>query len=208
MGKRCLALLVDICSLIGLLTLLTGGLRIKRPPIDLMWYGRWLLPLAICLACRIQVGSVTTRYLARFNAWFEQRTPRQLTTYTLAAIAFFLGGHALVITLRHMAFRTGMDLAIYGNACRGALFSTMKGDVWLFADHFEPVLILFTPLCRATSPVFVLLTAQTLAYGIGAFGMYRLAQVEGWAKLHCSLIAVGYITFYPLVTTVYYDFHL
>jgi uncharacterized membrane protein len=113
-----------------------------------------------------------------------------------------------VIILRYYTFQSAMDLAIYANACHGALFSTMKGDVWLFADHFEPILLLFTPLCRVFSPAISLLAVQTIGWGIGAYGIFVLARQQGYRPAMAWLCATLYLNLVGHVTMAYYDFHL
>jgi uncharacterized membrane protein len=213
MLARALALLVDLCSSIALFIIVTGGVRTKHdsgfPAVELMTFGPWLLPLALCLLLQIELPtSRTLRLVSWLHTYTSTRPTRSLTKYVAGTLLFITLGHGLVVLLRHLSFQTGMDLAIYGNACRGALFSTMKGDVWLFADHFEPVLVLFTPLCRLASPAVVLLVVQTVVFGIGALGLYHLALLEGWSALRSWLVAFAYLTFSPLVTAAYYDFHL
>ena len=208
-----LARVVDYSTYAGLFILITGGLRTRRHPVlpdlNLMLYGPFFLPLAACLVFGLTLPS--SRVLAvrtRLVAWIDQLPEKQRLRYVLLSLAAALSAHALVVYLRHFSFQTGMDLAIYANACRGALFSTMKGDVWLFADHFEPVLLLFTPLCRVISPAVALLGVQTLAFGIGAVGIYALARRQAYAPSLAWLVALLYLGFSSNVTLAYYDFHL
>jgi len=213
MLQRVLAMLVDACTSIGVLIAVTGGMRFKHhavlPNVSLMYFGPLFLPLAACLVFGLRppgsrVLPLVDRLRARVDAWPETLRMR----YVVASIIAVSITHALVVFLRHMSFQTGMDLAIYSNACRGALFSTMKGDVWLLADHFEPVLLLFTPLCRTISPAVALLAVQLLAFSVGALGMYKLARLQAWSPSQAWLASLLYLTFAPNVRVLYYDFHL
>ena len=210
---RILGLVVDVGCLAGVFTLVTGGLRWRHHPVfgdlSLMSYGPFFLPLALCLVFQVVPDSsralrLVRQLAARFDA-LPERTQHRVTWITLAVAVL---SHGLFIYLRYAAFQTGMDLAIYANACRGALYSTMKGDVWLFADHFEPILLLFTPLCRAFSPALSLLAVQTIGWGIGAYGIYKLARVQGYRPSLAWLCALLYLNFTGHVTITYYDFHL
>jgi uncharacterized membrane protein len=213
MLRRLLGWAVDVGCLAGTFTLLTGGLRARRHPVfgdlNLMYFGPFFLPLALCLVFNYMPESsralpLVQRIAARFDALPEHVQRR----WTVLTLSIALATHALFIFLRYYAFQTSMDLAIYANACRGALFSTMKGDVWLFADHFEPLLLLFTPLCRVLHPSLTLLAAQTLSWGIGGYGIYRLARLQGFRASLAWLSALLYLNFSGNVTIAYYDFHL
>jgi uncharacterized membrane protein len=213
MLRRLSALVVDACTCLGVLVIATGGIRIRHHPVlgdvNLMFYGPFLLPLAACLVLRFRPeGSRVLPVVDRVRDRIDALDPRILSRWVTASIVLVSLAHTLVVYLRHMSFQTGMDLAIYANACRGALYSTMKGDVWLFADHFEPLLILFTPLCRAISPAVALLGVQVLSFGIGAYGTYLLARQQAWSPSLAWLTSLLYLTFSGHVTILYYDFHL
>jgi uncharacterized membrane protein len=213
MQRWLVARVIDYSTYAGLFILITGGLRVRRhpvlPDINLMLYGPFFLPLALALVFRYRpAGSRVLVLRDRLCTWIDGLDPRSRHRYLGLSLALALSAHALVVYLRHFSFQTGMDLAIYANACRGALYSTMKGDVWLFADHFEPVLLLFTPFCRAFTPAVTLLGVQTLAFGVGSLGIYALARQQRYAPSLAWFVALLYLAFTSNVTLAYYDFHL
>jgi uncharacterized membrane protein len=213
MLRALLARVIDFSTYAGLLVLITGGLRTRKhpvlPDINLMLFGPLFLPLAICLVLGYRpAGSRVIAWCDRAVSWFDALAPERRRIYVVATIALAMSAHLLVALLRHLSFQTGMDLAIYANACRGALYSTMKGDVWIFADHFEPVLLFFTPLCRAISPSVALLIVQTVSFGVGALGIYALACHQRYRPSLAWLVAMLYLEFSSNVTLAYYDFHL
>lgn len=213
MFRRFLGLVVDVGCLAGVFTLLTGGLRFRHHPIvgdlSLMYFGPFFLPLALCLAFDLKPeGSRSLPLVHRLADRFDGLPERTQWRFTALTLTIALLAHGLYIYLRYAAFQSAMDLAIYANACRGALFSTMKGDVWLFADHFEPLLIVFTPLCRVFNPALSLLAVQTLSWGLGAFGIYILARTQRYRPALAWLCAMLYLNFTGCVTIAYYDFHL
>jgi uncharacterized membrane protein len=210
---RLIGWLVDLTGLIGLFILLTGGLRTRHDSllgrVNFTSYGPFFLPLALCLVFGVQpLGSRLVPRVQQLAATFNGLEARQQTRCMLATIVVALAAHGLVVYLLYYTFQSAMDLAIYANACHGALFSTMKGDVWLFADHFEPLLLLFTPLCRAFSPAVSLLAVQTLGWGVGAYGVFVLAQHQGFRPAMAWLCATLYLNLAGHVTMAYYDFHL
>ena len=213
MLRRLSALFVDASACVGLLVVLTGGFRTRHHPLlhdlTVMSYGPFFLPLAVCMVLRWRPeGSYVLPLIDRLRERIDALPPRRLQQWVIATITLGTIGHGLVVYLHHFAFQTGMDLAIYANACRGALYSTMKGDVWLLADHFEPMLILFTPLCRAMSPAIALLGVQVLSFAIGAYGIFALARHQGWSGSLSWLVGTLYLVFAGHVTIIYYDFHL
>ena len=213
MFGRFAAALVDASSLAGLFILCTGGFRTRNNPLlgdfNLTSYGPFFLPLALCLVFGVEpTGSRVLPTVKRWAARFDALAERTQARWLAATVGVALLAHGLVVFLRYYSFQAAMDLAIYANACHGALYSTMKGDVWLFADHFEPLLLLFTPLCRAFSPAVSLLAVQTLGWGAGAFGIYALARRQGYRASAAWLCAMLYLNFTGHVTIAYYDFHL
>jgi uncharacterized membrane protein len=213
MHGRFAAALVDLSSLVGLFIVCTGGLRTRHNPVlgdlNVTAYGPFFLPLALCLVFGHEpTGSRVLPLVKRCAAAIDNLQDRSRARWLALTIGVALAAHALVVFLRYYAFQTAMDLAIYANACHGALYSTMKGDVWLFADHFEPLLLLFTPLCRAFSPAVSLLAVQTLGWGVGALGIYALARLQGYRASLAWLCAMLYLNFSGHVTIAYYDFHL
>ncbi|HKP55107.1 MAG TPA: DUF2079 domain-containing protein [Polyangiales bacterium] len=213
MLRALLARLIDYSTYAGLFVLISGGVRTRRhellPDLNLMLYGPLFLPLATCLVLGYRpLGSRVFEWRERLCAYIDSLPPPKLHRYLGISIAGCVACHGLVVYLRHFSFQTGMDLAIYANACRGALYSTMKGDVWIFADHFEPALLLFTPLCRAFTPAVTLLGVQTLAFGVGAIGIFALARQQNYSPSLAWFVALLYLGYSNHVTLAYYDFHL
>ena len=212
MWRRVAAWLVDASTLLGVLTFATGGYwrhsRGHGPEIDLTYFGPYFLPIALCLMFGVRPGGYALPLLLRAQDSFERLAPRMKLLWVAGSLVGFTVAHSGAVYLRYASFQAGMDLAIYGNACRNALFSTMKGDVWLLADHFEPLLMLFVPLCRRFDPAVVLLIVQEIGFGVGAAGMYALARARLWSASLSWLLAALYLSFAGNVTVAYYDFHL
>jgi uncharacterized membrane protein len=214
MKRRVAAWLVDASTLFGLFVYVTGGFWHRAHgrglgfDIDLTSYGVFFWPVVLCLVLELQPGGYVLPTLARASSLFEAWPRRNAAAFVALTLGFLTAAHSGAVYFRYMSFQTGMDLAIYANACRNGLFSTMKGDVWLLADHFEPLLLPFTPLCRRFDPALVLLLAQEIAFGAGAFGVYALGRVRGWKRTHAWLLGMLYLGFAGNVTVAYYDFHL
>jgi uncharacterized membrane protein len=214
MWRRVAAGLVDVSSLLGLFVYVTGGYWHRSHgrglgfDIDLTSYGPLFWPLVLCLVFGYRPGGYVLPALERAGLWFEALPRRRRNALLGLSIALLTAANSCAVYGRYMTFQAGMDLAIYANACRNALFSTMKGDVWLLADHFEPLLMVFTPLCKRFDPALVLLFAQELGFGLGAAGLYALGRVRRWPAAQAWLVAMLYLGFTGNVTVAYYDFHL
>ena len=212
-GRAMAARLVDYGAYAGVLVLIVGVLRLASDPtlpnVSRLLYATPFAPAIACLVLgRRPAGSRVLTWLDRASAWIDALPPHRRQRYVVLSIAVAVLAHVAGAYLRHLSFGSGMDLAIYANACRGKLFSTMKGDVWLLADHFEPVLIVFAPLCRVLPPAVTLLTVQMACFGVGALGIHALARHEGWRPSLAWLVALLYLGFWGNAITVYHDFHL
>lgn len=204
---------VDLSTCAGLVLLFSGISQLRLPVLgELRWgtYGGCFLPLAACLVFGIRAErSALFMLIERWRPRLDALPAGAMTLLLWASMAVICVGHGVVVFRRHLGFMTGMDLAIYANACRGALYSTMKGDVWIFADHFEPILLLFTPLCRVTSsPAGALLVVQLFAFACGGHGIFALARTQGWSASSAWLASIVYLLFAGTVAPAYYDFHL
>ena len=212
MIRRLAALLVDASSLIGLAVYLTGGYWRRGPShnieLDITAYGPFFWALVVCLVLGWRPGGYVLPFLDRTRARLEAAPQRSAAAFVVVSLMGVAVMHGIAVYFRYMAFQAGMDLAIYANACRNSLYSTMKGDVWLFADHFEPFLWVFAPLCRTFDPALVLLWAQELGFGVGALGLYKLARARGWERGPSWAVGLLYLGFAGNITVVYYDFHL
>jgi uncharacterized membrane protein len=214
MWRRVAAGLIDLSSLLGLFVYVTGGYWHRSHgrglgfDVDFTNYGPLFWPLALCLVFGYRPGGYVLPAIERARGWFEGLPGRKRNALVVLSIALLTVAMSGAVYARYMTFQAGMDLAIYANACRNALFSTMKGDVWLLADHFEPLLIVFTPLCRQFDPAVVLLFAQELGFGLGAAGVYALGRARGWPAGQAWLVAMLYLGFTGNVTVASYDFHL
>jgi uncharacterized membrane protein len=214
MWRRFAAGLVDVSSLLGLFVFVTGGYWHRSHGrglgFDLDWtfYGELFWPLAAALVIGYRPGGYVLPAVDRARVWCDALPRRTRGWLVVTSIALLTAANSGAVYGRYMSFQAGMDLAIYANACRNGLFSTMKGDVWLLADHFEPLLFLFTPLCRRFDPAVALLLVQEIAFGLGAAGLYAMARVRRWPPSHAWVVAVLYLGFAGNVTVAFYDFHL
>src|SRR5436309_2997454 len=144
----------------------------------------------------VTAAPASARGLARVSAW-------GLVVW-LAAAVYAIGLSAESI-YRQNHFRTGFDLAIEDQflwlAAHGHhLFSTIV-DRSLVADHFQPGLLLLTPLYWLGLGVSGLLVAQSLALALVAPALYALARDRGASPMVAAVPALLWLVS-PWTTSV------
>ena len=97
----------------------------------------------------------------------------------------------------HYAYRTGFDTAIYDQllwllAHGEDPFSTVVNRP-LLADHFQPALVLLTPLYWLGLGVPGLLAAQSVGLALTAPALYALSRALGASSALASLPALGWL---------------
>lgn len=114
---------------------------------------------------------------------------------------------------RYEALQTHTDLAGYSqvvwNTLRGHFYetTTLPFTVNYLGNHFTPLLGAFVPFYALWPDPRVLLWAQAIAVGLGAWPLYRLAQrllQSPWAGVW---IGVAYLFYPPVMYEVLHDFH-
>ena len=114
--------------------------------------------------------------------------------------------------LRHFAFKTSFDMAIFTqaiwNSTQGDWFySSIKGGISLMGDHFAPLLALIAIPYKLWPEPGLLLAIQAFSAVASVFPLARIVQRSGqspsWAVLY-NLLLVLYL---PLRNSVRFDFH-
>lgn len=203
---------VDVLGWFGLLLAVSGGIswanfvHDKKILIELMIPGVFFAP-AFLLLWRGKVtmeGLTFCSVLQKLYASLERVGDRSvIVLYASVGLCHWLG-----TTNRYLSFAGGWDLAIYANACANGLHSSFRNNASLLADHFEPLLLLFTPGCRAVDPVLSLLAVQAAGAVVGALGIRAFATCVRWSRAASFCAGLFYLVAEGLVGIVYYDFHL
>ncbi|MFL5751966.1 MAG: DUF2079 domain-containing protein [Bacteroidia bacterium] len=128
--------------------------------------------------------------------------------------AVFLVIYCLITFVNHYNFRTyALDLGIYTNAVYDyAHFrfdtSEMFKDIAqnLLGDHFDPILILISPLYYIFGTV-VLLVVQLFFIHLGAIGIYQIALQQLQDKKISLMIMTAFLGFFGVFSAVAYDAH-
>lgn len=118
----------------------------------------------------------------------------------------------VVPLVRHLSFRTGMDLAVFSQAFWNTLqgdflFSSIKGNMVLWGDHFNPIVLAILPLYWLWPSPETLLVLQSLALVAGAIPLYGLAKKELPGEGPAIFITLAYLLYLPLRQMNQFDFH-
>ncbi len=128
---------------------------------------------------------------------------------TLYAVCF-----SAIAFNRHDSFNTwaldmgNMDQAVWNTLHgRWLAFSNMEGVTTRLAIHFEPTLILISPLYLLWGDPKALLLLQSVALASGAFPVYWLARRELKSAVAAILMSAGYLLFPSLEAVNVAEFH-
>ena len=174
----------------ALLVVITGGfdykgslrgvaVRIDATSPDMIVLVFLLLLLAWNRAGRpLQDLACIRRSVAVYD-WTAKRPSRLF----FAALGVALAMYVAVPLFRHYSFQTGIDLALfaqaYWNTVQGELLlSSIHGDMVLWGEHFNPIVILILPFYQLWPSPETLLVLQSLALVAGAIPLYALARLE------------------------------
>jgi uncharacterized membrane protein len=131
------------------------------------------------------------------------------------AVSAFATGFGALAVLRHRSFETGrFDL---GNMTQ-AVWSTAHGDTLAvtnlageqttrLASHFDPILVLFTPLWLVWPSPEALLVAQAVAIALGALPVFWLARKHLESERAGLGFALAYLLFPATQWVALSEFH-
>jgi uncharacterized membrane protein len=213
---RALDGLLNGLAAVVLVLLVTGGVVYRDPhvTIDAAKPAGWVAGfLALWAARRLltrgqAVGEVAC--LGHLRRAGERLARAPAAVYAIiAAWATLL---AAVAIRRHATFGTGFDLGIFDqalwNTARGRiLFSSIKGETTLLADHLDPLLLLLVPFYWVSPSPVVPLVAQSAALALGAVPLYWLARLRFPGSVLAPLFPLLYLGYLPLRNMNRFDFH-
>lgn len=154
--------------------------------------------------------------------WFRQFTePRSYTRQEMGQflvdcipwilIGFFSVAYIRLALHNHFIFRTGEDLAHYGQSLwhlsHGRLpYSSFKGFV-LWGDHGHFIITLLAPFYRLLPDVRLLLYVQALAVTLSGWAVYRVAADLVKSKFFGNAALFSYLSFVGIQYALNFDFH-
>ena len=201
---------IDVLAWLGSFLFVSGGVKFYTAfsshthMIELNQWGVLFIPLM--LAMLFSPERTRSCSFVRVATSFYPYLASKKSAVILCLSFGFL--HFFGMYQRYLSFSGRWDLAIYANACANNLHSSLRNNLSLLADHFEPALGLLTPICKVTDPAITLLASQALAWCIGAWGIYRLALKLNWEPALATIAMTLYLLLSGNQTVSYYDFHL
>ncbi len=162
------------------------------------------------------------RYIADKKSFFESELVTKLAKISripgIPLVFFSVVILALVLSLlsavRHLSLNTaGFDLGVFDQAVWNTLngkmlFSSLRGDMNLLGDHFEPILLVFVPFYKLWPTPLVLVILQAVFLSSGIIPLYLIARQKlKHPALICAFI-LSYCLSRPLRGVGLSDFHL
>ena len=121
---------------------------------------------------------------------------------------------ASISLVNHYNFRTyALDLGIYNKAIYdysnlnwndSTVFKEVPEN--LLADHFDGYLMIFSPL-RYVFGTYTLLVVQILALIVGAFGVFRVMDLQAKTRKLANLAALHFLFFFGIYNALAFDYH-
>lgn len=148
----------------------------------------------------------TIKRLRRISAFSEKKF------LFFLILAIFLVLLALSIA-RHLSLSSSasdlgiFDQAIWNTAQGNLLFSSLKGNINLLGDHFEPVLIFIAPFYKLWPNVTVLFIVQSFLLASAIIPLYLIAREKLKEKFIIYTFIISYILSRPLRGVGLSDFH-
>ena len=180
----------------------------KKVLLEISRFGFFFLPLSLILLFSKRSSLKSQSAFRKVYQFIQRRLGQSEKKFVFLFLGVIGLSHLLAVIARHFSFQHKWDLSIYANACGNQMFSSLKGNINLLGDHFEPLMYLLTPLCSVLDPALTLLSVQVLSFYIGAIGIYFAFRSQKNGKVLSFLFSFAYLQFNYLVGAVYYDFHL
>ena len=131
---------------------------------------------------------------------------------SFGVIAVFIIFTALGVA-RHLSLSSGtwdlgvFDQAIWNTAQGDILFSSIKNNINLLGDHFEPILLFIAPLYKFWPSAYVLVILQSLLLASAIIPLYLIARYRLKERLVIFAFVISYILSRPLRGVGLSDFH-
>lgn len=128
-------------------------------------------------------------------------------------ILFVFTALSALSVARHFSLSSGsfdlgiFDQAIWNTTQGRPLFSSLKGNINIIGDHFEPILFLLAPLYKVFPSAVTLLVVQALLLASALIPLNLLAGSRLKEKLLVSSFIISYALSRPLRGVGLSDFH-
>ena len=224
---RLLDVTLNVYAILLVVLVVTGGYipdleyQAHRTLFQLVLVGHWVFGFLVLLALRLWAGRAGRMGPPACLRWL--RASGEYVAHRPAVVYVATAGWAILLIAiairRHLAFESGVDLAIFDqalwNTSRGdflhssliAQSGPSVGDRVFFADHLVPLHLVLVPFYwLAPSPV-IPLVAQSLMLALGAVPLYWLARDRFPGQALAAVFPLAYLCYQPLREPSRYDYH-
>jgi len=139
-----------------------------------------------------------------------------LNTYAIFFLILLFGSlYSFIAITKYMHYQTGLDLAIYIQSMWFythfklpfvTLYPTFGDLVW--ADHFSPSMMLFTPFYFLWKDPRMLLILQSFIFVAGAYPIYRFAKEKLVNHFLALAFPFVFLTYFGVQFPLTFDFHV
>lgn len=135
---------------------------------------------------------------------------RNFIFFSVSAVSIVF---SVVSIARHFSLSSGtsdlgiFDQAVWNASQTGVLFSSLKHNINLLGDHFEPILLFIAPLYRIWPSATLLLILQAILLASAIIPLYLIARKIVGENPVIYAIIVSYMLSRPLRGVAYSDFH-
>ena len=158
------------------------------------------------------------RYFAEKHSFLENSIVMRVRgirehSFVFVSIAVLFLALSSISIARHLALASGssdlgiFDQAIWNTAQGDILFSSLKGNINLLGDHFEPILLLIAPIYKIWPNPAVLLLLQSFLLATAVIPLYLIAKLKLKERLLVFAFIIAYVLSKPLRGVAFSDFH-
>jgi uncharacterized membrane protein len=173
-------------------------------------------PSQVAAACLVAAMLLSTRWTAYARAAVGRFQAAEASVHANVAWLLGLGAAAAISVLKvrqHWAFQTadydlGIQANVAWNTAQGHLFyDSIQGFESYLGDHFSPIHLALAGLYRIWPDAVTLLVVQSVAIGLAAVAVYRLALARFDARWLAPVAVILFLLNPYLHRVSQFDFH-
>lgn len=219
MTKKILTVLFDSYLVIGGYILITGGTFLFSPDTLEMFrsYPKYHRSILACFSIVFLISFALAQSRGPLDKYskiigFIKRL--NISPFQWLWIIFILMSfvYAYSAHIRHHAFGSSFDFAIFAQAIRSVLngkflYSSIKGGICLLGDHMGPIILFFSPLYLLWDNPSILLIVQALIAVCAVFPLYYIAKHFLKSDKLGLVFVICYVLYLPVRNASRFDFH-
>lgn len=142
-----------------------------------------------------------------FSKPYEEKVLVSLFIFYLFAM-FFIISLARHYSLASSSYDLGIfDQAIWNTSRGNLLFSSIKGNINLLGDHFEPILLFIAPFYKVLPGTIFLLGLQAMLLALAVIPLYLITRKKITSKFLVFAFIISFVLSKALRGVALSDFH-